>query len=216
VKGPAADAKDAPQPWGFLCNPVMKTTTMMMMTMIIFYPFPSNGTPVEWNWQGKTEVLGEKPVHHCPVPLCPPQIPHGLRRDRTRPSAVGGRRLTAWAMARPYKEVTLKTTPVIYRPSKLMHWWTRCITLSITRTWQVIWQFFLQEFLVLYCVSLLQVSKRLFFSNSLIKRKKKSWQIGRQSWRQEMSRHAVTQFFKVMRYKPKSRGFNSRWAHWHF
>jgi hypothetical protein len=43
-------------------------------------------------------VLGEKPV---PVPLCPPQIPHGLTRDRTQASAVGGRRLTAWAMARP-------------------------------------------------------------------------------------------------------------------
>jgi hypothetical protein len=24
VKGPAADATDAPQPWGLLCNPVMK------------------------------------------------------------------------------------------------------------------------------------------------------------------------------------------------
>jgi hypothetical protein len=35
---------------------------------------------------------GEKPV---PVPLCPPQIPHELTRDRTRASAVGGRRLTA-------------------------------------------------------------------------------------------------------------------------
>jgi hypothetical protein len=28
-----------------------------------------------------------KPV---PVPLCPQQIPHGLTRDRTRVSAVGG------------------------------------------------------------------------------------------------------------------------------
>jgi hypothetical protein len=62
-----------------------------------FFFFPSNGAPVEWNWQGKTEVLGEKPV---PVPLCPPQIPHGLTRDRTRASAVGGRRLTAWPMTR--------------------------------------------------------------------------------------------------------------------
>jgi hypothetical protein len=49
---------------------------------------------VEWYWQGKTEELGEKPV---PVPLRPPQIPHGL----TRVSAVRGRRLTTWAMARP-------------------------------------------------------------------------------------------------------------------
>jgi hypothetical protein len=92
-EGRAADATDAPQPWGFLCNPVMKMTMMMS-----FCPFPSNEAPVEWNWQGKTEVLGEKLV---PVPLCPPQIPHGLTRDRTRAAAVGGRRITAWAMARP-------------------------------------------------------------------------------------------------------------------
>jgi hypothetical protein len=81
-----------------LCNPVM----MMMMIIIIICPFPSNGAPVEWSWQGKTEVLGEKPV---PVPLFPPQIPHGLTRDQTRASAVGGRRLTAWAMAQPRKEL---------------------------------------------------------------------------------------------------------------
>ena len=28
--------------------------------MICFFVFPSNGAPVEWKWQGKTEVLGEK------------------------------------------------------------------------------------------------------------------------------------------------------------
>jgi hypothetical protein len=28
----------------------------------------------------------------CPVPLCPPQIPHGLTRARTRASAVRGQR----------------------------------------------------------------------------------------------------------------------------
>jgi hypothetical protein len=61
-----------------------------------FFPFPSNGAPVEWNWQGKTEESGENPV---PVPLCLPQIPHGP----IRASAVEGRRLTAWAMARPIK-----------------------------------------------------------------------------------------------------------------
>jgi hypothetical protein len=37
----------------------------------------------------------------APVPLCPPQIPHNLTWDRTRAAAVGSRRLTAWAMARP-------------------------------------------------------------------------------------------------------------------
>jgi hypothetical protein len=31
VKGPATDATDAPQPWGLLCNPVMK--------MISFFSF---------------------------------------------------------------------------------------------------------------------------------------------------------------------------------
>jgi hypothetical protein len=39
---------------------------------------------------GETEVLEESPV---PVPLCPPQIPHGLTGDRTRACAVGGRQL---------------------------------------------------------------------------------------------------------------------------
>jgi hypothetical protein len=38
----------------------------------------------------------------APVPLCPPQIPHGLTWDRTRAAAVGSQRLTAWAMARPH------------------------------------------------------------------------------------------------------------------
>jgi hypothetical protein len=48
------------------------------------------------NWW--IEILTEKPV---PVPLCPPQAPRGLTWDRTRASAVGGRQLTAGAMARP-------------------------------------------------------------------------------------------------------------------
>jgi hypothetical protein len=40
-------------------------------------------TTVEWYRQGKAEELGEKSV---PVPLCPPQIPQGLTRARTRAS----------------------------------------------------------------------------------------------------------------------------------
>jgi hypothetical protein len=53
-----------------------------------------------WNEidRGKPKYSGEKPV---PVPFCPPQIPHGPTRDRTRASAVGGRRLIATAMAWP-------------------------------------------------------------------------------------------------------------------
>jgi hypothetical protein len=70
----------------------------MKRKMISVFIFPRNWAPMEWNWQGKTEVLGEKPV---PMPLCPPRIPHGLTRDGTRASAMGGRRLTAWAMAWP-------------------------------------------------------------------------------------------------------------------
>jgi hypothetical protein len=85
-KGPAADATDAPQPWGLLCNPVIKM-------IISLFVFPCNGAQMEWKWQRKTEVLGEKPV---PVPLCPIQIPHGRTRDEARTSAVGGRRLTVW------------------------------------------------------------------------------------------------------------------------
>jgi hypothetical protein len=37
----------------------------------------------------------------APIPLCPPHIPYDLSRTRTRASAVGSRRLTAWVMARP-------------------------------------------------------------------------------------------------------------------
>jgi hypothetical protein len=54
---------------------------------------------LKWYWQGKTEELGEDPV---PLLFSPPQIPHGLTRARSRPSAVRGLRLTAWAMARPW------------------------------------------------------------------------------------------------------------------
>jgi hypothetical protein len=49
-------------------------------------------------WQGKAENLREKPV---PVPLCPPQLPHGLTHVRNRTSTVRGWRLTTWAMAWP-------------------------------------------------------------------------------------------------------------------
>jgi BMFP domain-containing protein YqiC len=59
---------------------------------------------------GENRQLGEKPV---PVPLCPPQISYGLTWDRTRASVVRGRRLTAWAMARPY--LTLVTRQKIHK-----------------------------------------------------------------------------------------------------
>jgi hypothetical protein len=67
-----------------------------------FFVFPCSGAPVEWNWQGKNEVIGGKKTD--PVPLCPPQIPPGLSQDRIRASAARDWRLTAWAMARPSVE----------------------------------------------------------------------------------------------------------------
>ena len=53
---------------------------------------------VELYWQRKADVSGEKSV---PVPLCSPQISHGLAWDRTHGSAMRGGRLTAWFMTRP-------------------------------------------------------------------------------------------------------------------
>jgi hypothetical protein len=38
-----------------------------------------------------------------PVPLCPPELSHGLIRARTWVSAARVRKLTAWAMARPFR-----------------------------------------------------------------------------------------------------------------
>jgi hypothetical protein len=35
VKGPAADATDALQPWGLLCNPVMKTKMMIIVVLFL-------------------------------------------------------------------------------------------------------------------------------------------------------------------------------------
>jgi hypothetical protein len=51
----------------------------------------------EWYWQGVTELLLEK---YVPVPLCLPQISHGLKWDKNRASSVRDRRLTAWDVAR--------------------------------------------------------------------------------------------------------------------
>jgi hypothetical protein len=58
-----------------------------------------------WVWSshgmvltGKTEELEENSVA---LPLCPRQISHGLNQARTEASALRGRRLTPWAMARP-------------------------------------------------------------------------------------------------------------------
>ena len=56
------------------------------------------GAMVEWYWQGKPEVLGEK---HLPVPLCSNQIWNTLSCDRTRPSTMKFRRMTARTISLP-------------------------------------------------------------------------------------------------------------------
>ena len=62
---------------------------------------------MEWRWQGKTEVLGEKPV---PVPLHPPQIPHGRNRYRTSDSAV----LKDCSQSEIYLKVTARKTHSVW------------------------------------------------------------------------------------------------------
>jgi hypothetical protein len=47
---------------------------------------------------GKTKEFGENPV---PVPLCPPQISHGLTWDQTQASVVTGQQLTTCVSIRP-------------------------------------------------------------------------------------------------------------------
>jgi hypothetical protein len=59
---------------------------------------------VEWHWQGKTKELRAK---HIPVPLCPPQIPHGLTQVQTWTSTVRGQWLTTWAMVWPKHQFTM-------------------------------------------------------------------------------------------------------------
>jgi hypothetical protein len=54
---------------------------------------------VEWYWQEKTEILGEKKTD--PVSLCPPQTPHKWASGQIRFTAVRSRRLTSSSMARP-------------------------------------------------------------------------------------------------------------------
>jgi hypothetical protein len=90
--------------------------------MLAYYALPRWYEFGERRWNdiltGETEELREKPV---PVPLCPPQISHGLTQARTRASAVRGRWLTTWAMAWPkchlhlYNTVVIRTGPVCLR-----------------------------------------------------------------------------------------------------
>jgi hypothetical protein len=126
-KGPAAEATDAPQPWRLFVQPCDEDE-------VSFLIFHFNGAPVEWNWQWKTEVLREKRV---PVPLCPPQIPHGLTRDRILASAVRGRRLTAWAMAWPSIDDLIVAGSVWKSRKQYNYFWTVLIKVDFKTTQNV-------------------------------------------------------------------------------
>jgi hypothetical protein len=58
----------------------------------------------EWLWTSGGVILTEQNrstlTQTCPVPFCPPQIPHRLPWMRTQASAVRGQRITTWATAR--------------------------------------------------------------------------------------------------------------------
>jgi hypothetical protein len=64
----------------------------------LFCPFPSNGAPVEWYDRAKPKYSG-KNLSQCHFAHHKSHM--DWPRDRTRASAVGGRRQTAWAMAQP-------------------------------------------------------------------------------------------------------------------
>jgi hypothetical protein len=56
------------------------------------------GTLVEWYWQAKTKVFGEKPIQ---FPICTSPISHGLIWDWTQASVVTAWQLTACVIAQP-------------------------------------------------------------------------------------------------------------------
>jgi hypothetical protein len=93
-----------------------------------------------WNGilTGKTEELGEKPV---PVPLCPPQIPHGFTRARARASATnnlshGTAQVEAYVT---HEEPVLQTLCV--RPNIFLRTWCSniCSQLSSLDTRDNVW-----------------------------------------------------------------------------
>jgi hypothetical protein len=64
------------------------------------------------------------------VPLCPPQILHDLTWARTQAAAVGSRRLTAWAVARPNCALLTEVFVLTSHPSDL----SQCYILSSVRS----------------------------------------------------------------------------------
>ena len=116
-KGPAAEATYAPQPLGLLCNPVMKMISFFLFLQVMEH---------QWNEidRGKRKYSGEKPV---PMPLCQPQIPHGLTRDRT-PGLRGERPATnglSHGTANPPPLYALQSH-MVYDPLELLRFYRLC------------------------------------------------------------------------------------------
>ena len=98
-------------------------------------------------WQRKIKVLGEK---SAPAPLCPPQIPHGLVRSRTQPSAVRIRRLTSRDTVQPLQKK--KKVDVICRQMlpdflkrtvllKVRRLRSYVVLVRVTCRWRRVWRF---------------------------------------------------------------------------
>jgi hypothetical protein len=87
LKGPAADATDASQPWRLIVQPcVMKMINFYLLFILMEH---------RWN-----EIDREKPKYSGKNLSQCHFVHHKSHMDRTRDSAVGGRRLTVWSMAR--------------------------------------------------------------------------------------------------------------------
>jgi hypothetical protein len=105
----------------------------MKIKMTTFFTFPSNWAPVEWNWQGKAEVLGENPV---PVPL---SITNPTWTDpESNPGHRGGRPATnrlSHGTARRLRYISLMggvmQTKSTCSPSSALHYWTVSTKLAL-------------------------------------------------------------------------------------
>jgi hypothetical protein len=91
VKGPQQMVTDAPQRSRLIVQPCDECDYLFPFFQVMEHRWNEND-------RGKPKYSGKKPV---PLPVFRPRIPRGLTRHWTRASAVTGRPLTAWAMARP-------------------------------------------------------------------------------------------------------------------